>query len=99
MQNLEETKALIESRISGIAFRQSNMVQVLHSSQMGDTSVSHSIFEISPKDELRLLSQCQFGYVSRWAFDYFLNSYESRHATEARIKGFVRENARQIGSD
>ena len=83
MQKLEETKEVIKSRITDVASEQSNMVQVLYSSRSGDSGVSHSIFQISPKDKLRHLSQCKFGYVSRWALDCFLEEYETRQAAAA----------------
>src|SRR5260221_12912618 len=66
VKKLEETKEAIKSRITDVSSEQSNMVQLLHSSRTGDSSVSHSIFEISPKDELRLLTECKFSYVSEW---------------------------------
>jgi len=83
MERLEEQKGEIKSRITAITSEHSNMVQVLYSSQTGDISVSHSIFEISPKDKFRLLSYCKFGYVSQWAFDRFLEAYETRQAAAA----------------
>src|SRR5260221_12360883 len=76
VQNLEEKKAVIELRIRDVASEPSNMVQLLNSSRRGDSSVSHSIFEISPTDKSRLLAKCKFSRVSRWALDCFLKSYE-----------------------
>src|SRR5260221_4176122 len=52
VKKLEKTKEAIQSRITNITFEQSNMVQVLYSSRTGYTGVSHSIFELSPNDEL-----------------------------------------------
>jgi len=83
VQKLEEKKEGIESRIINVASNHSNMVQVLYSSRRGDDSVSHSIFEISPKDKSRLLAQCKFSYVSKWALDCFLEAYETRQAAAA----------------
>lgn len=45
--------------------------------------VSHSIFELKPSDEVRLLSSCQIGAVSPWALDALLNEYETRTADAA----------------
>jgi len=53
-------------------------VQLLHSSLTGDSYVAHSIFEISPKDERRLLAQCKFSSVSKWALNCFLEGYEAQ---------------------
>jgi len=83
VKKLEETKEATKSRITGVSSKQSNMVQVLNSSRTGDTNVSYLIFEISPKDELRLLAQCKFSYVSQWALGCFLEAYETRQATAA----------------
>ena len=59
------------------------MVQMLSSSRKGDNGVSHLIFQISPIDNLRLLSQCKFTRVSQWALDNFLEVHEVRHAAAA----------------
>jgi len=76
---LEAKKEVVRSRIT----KQSNMVQLLYSTLTGDSNVSHSIFEISPKYESRLLAQCKFGSVSRWALKCFLEGYEAQQATAA----------------
>jgi hypothetical protein len=82
VHTLKEMKRAIETRIRGLAM-ECNMVQVLLSSQTGNNQVSHSIFEISPNDELRIFSECKFGYVSEWAFDCFLEAYEDHQAAAA----------------
>jgi len=79
---MKREKEEVISRIRGVAGKDSNMLQLLRSSRRGDSDVSHSIFVISPKDELRLFAQCEFGAVSRWALDIFLKEYESRRADE-----------------
>src|SRR5260221_2009650 len=61
---LLEAKKVVRSRITGVRSNQSNMVKLLHSTRTGDCDVSHSIFEISPEDESRLLARCKFGSVS-----------------------------------
>ena len=42
--------------------------------------VSHSIFELAPSDDMRLLSSCQIKVVSPWALDALLKEYETRTA-------------------
>ena len=83
VDRFEELKGTIEARIIGIPSKESNMVQVLSSSQTGDNHVSHSIFEISPSNEKRIFSKCKFGYVSKWAFNCFLEAYEAQQAVAA----------------
>ena len=83
MQRLENKKAAIVSRIKNVANDDRNMVQMLSSSRTGDNGVSHLIFQISPIDNLRLLSQCKFTRVSQWALDNFLEAHEARHAAAA----------------
>ena len=77
VESLEEMKRTIKGQIRGLASKERNMVKVLYSSQTGDNQVSHSIFE------LRIFSKCKFGYVSRWAFDCFLEAYEAQQAATA----------------
>ena len=59
------------------------MVQMLNGSRTGDTTVSHSIFQISPKDNSWLLAECDFTPVSRWAFECFAEVYERYDAHAA----------------
>ena len=82
MKVLKRKKEEVISRIRDVASENGNMLQLLRSSQCGDSDVSHSIFVISPKDELRLFARCEFGAVSRWALDLFLKEYETRQADE-----------------
>jgi len=59
------------------------MLQILNASRTGDATVSHSIFKITPKDESRILAECEFHIVSRWAFERFTVTYELSDALEA----------------
>jgi len=58
-------------------------MQLVYASRTGDSAVSHSIFQISPKDESRQLSDCGFDIVSDWAFRLFIEEYESHEAHRA----------------
>ena len=82
---LENKTKAVTSRIRDVAGKDSNISQLLHSYRKGDSDVSHSIFEISPTDESRLLSECKFGAVSRWALEVLLNAYEDRQADAAIV--------------
>jgi hypothetical protein len=77
---LESTKEDVISRIRDVAAQEGDILQLLRSSRTDDSDVSHSIFEISPKNESRLLAQCEFGTVSRWALDHLLKAYETQQA-------------------
>ena len=60
-------------------------MQLLYAARTGDSAavVSHSIFQISPKDKLRRLAECRFGIVSDWALRCFMEEYESQAAHKA----------------
>jgi hypothetical protein len=45
--------------------------------------LSHSIFQLSPGDDMRLLGGARVGAVSRWALDLLLKKYESRQSDAA----------------
>ena len=47
------------------------------------SGVSHSIFELSPEDDMRLLGGARVGAVSMWALDLLLTEYETRQADAA----------------
>ena len=53
---------------------------MLSSTRWGDSDVPYSVFEISPRNERRLLAQCGFGAVSLWALDVLLTECEIRRA-------------------
>ena len=52
----------------------------MYASRNSDSDVFHSIFQISPTNKLRFLTQCEFGGVSRWALGLLLKAYEDREA-------------------
>ena len=52
----------------------------MYASRNSDSDVFHSIFQISPTNKLRLLTQCEFGGVSQWALGLLLKAYEDREA-------------------
>jgi hypothetical protein len=47
------------------------------------SGLSHSIFELSPEDDMRLLGGARVGTVSMWALDLLLKQYETRQADAA----------------
>jgi len=79
-QELKRNKEAVLSRIRTVAHEGGNTSQLLNSSRKGDSDVSRSIFGISPRNKLRLLAQCNFVPVSRWALDHLLKAYENRQA-------------------
>jgi hypothetical protein len=58
-------------------------VQLLYGTKSGINVVSDTIFQISPTDTNRLLSNCQFEAVSPWALDHLLQHYEMRKSDAA----------------
>ena len=75
---LHAMKVEVASRIASIDFKQGNMLQLIDSARTGNSTVSRSIFEISPINESRHLGECGFGIVSRWAFDRSMETYEAQ---------------------
>src|SRR5712671_1130308 len=59
-----------------------HILYLLFEARMGGSNshVSHTIFQISPANKQWLFSKCQYGYVSRWAFDVFLEQFGTREA-------------------
>jgi hypothetical protein len=45
--------------------------------------LSHTIFELSPRDDDRLLGDAQIGAVSAWALDLLLRAYEAQKSDAA----------------
>ena len=70
-------------QIRNVARRESNISQLLNSFRRGDSDVSHSVFAMFPRNEERLLTQCKFRDVSRWALDELLKQYKTRRADAA----------------
>ena len=77
-QELKRNKEAALSLFRTAAHEGSNISQLLNSSRKGDSDVSSSIFEISPRNKFRLLAQCKIVPVSRWALDHALEAYETR---------------------
>jgi hypothetical protein len=77
---LHRTKEDVASQIRSVDFKQSNMLQMLNKSRTGDSTVSHSIFTISPKNDLRHLAECEFDLVSKWAWEQFAEVLEQQEA-------------------
>jgi len=71
------------SQIRDVASRESNISQLLHSFRRGDSDVFHSVFVMFPRNKERLLTQCKFGGVSRWALDELLKRYKPIRADAA----------------
>jgi hypothetical protein len=72
--NIKELETLVKHAPSD----SHNIMQLLHKSQTGGSTISHRIFQIFPANENRLLVECQFESVSRWALDLLLRQYEDR---------------------
>jgi len=75
----------IETLINDITKKTSKTLQALNSYRMGDSALSHVIFQIYPADESRLLEECHCETVSRWVFDSFLKACEDRQADATAI--------------
>jgi hypothetical protein len=73
------------SQITDVSGDESNISRLVTESRTGGSDVSHSIFQISPIDDERLLAQCNADAVSRWALDVTLEEYEKRTADAAVI--------------
>jgi len=61
-----------------------NIMKLLLSTRTGDSDVSYTIFQIFPANDnaRRLLCECHFEPVSRWALDILLSEYEAHQANE-----------------
>jgi hypothetical protein len=70
------------SVIKGAATR-NDFVKPFRSTQSGINNVSHKIFQISPTNTNRLLSNCKFEPVSRWAFDLLMYHYKENKSDAA----------------
>ena len=82
---LKTTKAVIMTQISGITRETGDILRALDSYRMGDSTLSHKIFQLYPADELRRLEECHYETVSRWVFDSLLGACEDRRADAAAI--------------
>jgi hypothetical protein len=79
---MEENIAELETKIKDAPNNEANIMQLLIHSRTGGSTISHRIFEIFPTNENRLLAQCGFQSVSRWALNLLLQAYEV-HTTNA----------------
>jgi len=59
-----------------------NILPILHETYT-TSGPSHSIFELSPADDMRLLDGARVGAMSMWALDLLLNQYETRQSDAA----------------
>ena len=66
--------------MAGIRDVSGDILKLLCSTRWGDSDVSHSVFEISPRNERPLLAKCEYGAVSLWALDVLLTECEIRRA-------------------
>ena len=84
---LQESQDLFKIAIKSTS--RVNILQLLLDAQMGNSDISHTIFQFFPTDtdtdtdENRLLSRAQYEVVSRWALDLLLRHHEDvkAHAT------------------
>jgi hypothetical protein len=76
---LNAEKDDIKSVIRDAAWR-TDFVELFRSTQSGINVFSHRIFQISSPDTNRLLSNCHFEPISRWAFDLLLDKYEEKNS-------------------
>jgi hypothetical protein len=66
-----------------------DFVELFRSARSGINGASHRIYQISPTGKNRLLSNCKFEPVSRWAFELLLRCYEDKKANAAADFYFV----------
>ena len=59
-----------------------DIIPLLQMTLMGSSDASHTIFQNFPTDKKRLLSNCHFGPVSRWALDILLRHCKANAATK-----------------
>ena len=83
-RSVNVSKRKMAVAMSGIRDISGDILQLLCSTRWGDSDISHSVFEISPRNERRLLAQCGFGAVSLWALDVLLTECEIRRADADR---------------
>jgi hypothetical protein len=70
------------SQISFTGIPSCDIARLLRDARAGGSNVSHTIFQKfpTPTDTNRLLSNCQFEAVSRWALDLLLRQHEALKA-------------------
>jgi hypothetical protein len=73
-------------------------MQKLLSETRSSNGLSHSIFQLFPRDDKRILGQARIEAVSRWALDVFLDEYETRRQADAFIFYTSLANSPDTGS-
>jgi hypothetical protein len=66
----------LETKINDAPINEADIMQLVTNSRTGDSTISHWIFQKFPTNENRLLVQCGFQTVSRWALNLLLQKYE-----------------------
>ncbi|KAF5376092.1 hypothetical protein D9615_007752 [Tricholomella constricta] len=74
--HLRQFQGEIREKIRSIPSER-KLLTLLHETY-STNGIFHSIFELSPADELRILSDARVGAVSPWALDLLLSQYETR---------------------
>ena len=80
VNRLESKKQEVVRKIDRIAGNTSRIFQALNSNELDADALSHTIFQISPANELRQLETCHWDAVSQWAFNSLLNKCEAHEA-------------------
>jgi hypothetical protein len=79
--HLHQIRSEIREKIRSISF--THQLLTLFHETFTRSGISHSIFELSPADESRILPDARIGAVSPWALDLLLRQYETRQADAA----------------
>jgi hypothetical protein len=58
-------------------------ISTIYAETYFSSSLSHSIFQLSPEDDNRLFGSAKVGAVSMWALNLLLKKYESRRSDAA----------------
>ena len=83
---LRISKSRLLEQIKDIANGTIDVMRELQSARTGASTVSHSVFQIFPANEKRLLGDCYAECVSQWALDNLLIACEDReHDAAARL--------------
>jgi hypothetical protein len=80
---LEAKKQQVLRKIKSIAGNTSHIVDVLILYQLDAYALYHTIFQLSPENELRQLETCHCDVVSQWVFDSLLDACETHEANAA----------------
>jgi hypothetical protein len=80
-RNLIQLKQSIEEAVRSIS--PNVEISTIYAETYSSSGLSHSIFQLSPEDDMRLLGGARVGAVSMWALDLLLKKYESRQSDAA----------------